>query len=105
MTTIHKIDGKLIAIVKGAFDVMSSRCIKGDLITVREINAVMSSNALRVIAIGYKELKTMPEEITPETLENNLTFLGLVGMIDPPRPEAKEAVAICRKAGVVHQSM
>lgn len=105
MTTIHKIDGKLIAIVKGAFDVMSSRCIKGDLTTAREINAVMSSNALRVIAIGYKELKTMPEEITPETLENNLTFLGLVGMIDPPRPEAKEAVAICRKAGVVHQSM
>lgn len=100
MITIHKIDGKLIAIVKGAFDVMSSRCIKGDLITAQEINAVMSSSALRVIAIAYKELPTMPQEITPETLEHSLTFLGLVGMIDPPRPEAKEAVAICRKAGI-----
>ena len=100
MTTIHKIDGKLIAIVKGAFDVMSSRCIKGDLITAQVINSEMSSNALRVIAIAYKELNTMPEEITPETLENNLTFMGMVGMIDPPRPEAKEAVSICRKAGI-----
>ena len=100
MTTIHKIDGKLIAIVKGAFDVMSSRCIKGDLITAQTVNAEMSSDALRVIAIAYKELKTMPKEITPEALENNLTFMGMVGMIDPPRPEAKEAVAICRKAGI-----
>lgn len=100
MTTIHKIDGKLIAIVKGAFDVISSRCIKGDLITAQTVNAEMSSDALRVIAIAYKELKTMPKEITPEALENNLTFMGMVGMIDPPRPEAKEAVAICRKAGI-----
>lgn len=100
MTTIHKIDGKLISIVKGAFDVMSSRCIKGDLITAQVVNSEMSSDALRVIAIAYKELKTMPKEITPETLENNLTFMGMVGMIDPPRPEAKEAVAICRKAGI-----
>ena len=100
MTTIHKIDGKLIAIVKGAFDVMNSRCIKGDLITAQVVNAEMSSDALRVIAIAYKELKTMPKEITPETLENDLTFMGMVGMIDPPRPEAKEAVAICRKAGI-----
>ncbi len=100
MTTIHNIDGKLIAIVKGAFDVMSTRCIKGDLITAKAVNEQMSSNALRVIAVAYKELETMPESITPENLENNLTFLGLVGMIDPPRPEAKIAVATCRKAGI-----
>lgn len=100
MTTIHKIDGKLIAIVKGAFDVMSSKCIEGDLITAKIINEEMSSNALRVIAVACKELDKLPENITPEVLENNLTFLGLVGMIDPPRPEAKVAVATCRKAGI-----
>ena len=100
MTTIHKIDGKLIAIVKGAFDVMASRCIEGDLITAQVINGNMSTDALRVIAVAYKELEQMPEQITPETLEKDLTFLGLVGMIDPPRPEAKVAVATCRKAGI-----
>ncbi len=100
MTTIHKIDGKLIAIVKGAFDVMSSKCIEGDLITAKIINEEMSSNALRVIAVACKELDKLPENITPEVLENNLTFLGLVGMIDPPRPEAKVAVATCRKSGI-----
>ncbi len=100
MTTIHNMDGKLIAIVKGAFDVMSSRCEKGDLLTAKNVNEQMSSDALRVIAVAYKELEQMPEVITPETLENNLTFLGLVGMIDPPRPEAKVAVATCRKAGI-----
>lgn len=100
MTTIHNMDGKLIAIVKGAFDVMSSRCVKGDLITAKAVNEQMSSNALRVIAVSYKELEETPESITPENLENNLTFLGMVGMIDPPRPEAKVAVATCRKAGI-----
>ena len=100
MTTIHNIDGKLIAIVKGAFDVMSSRCVKGDLITAKSVNEQMSSNALRVIAVAYKELEEMPKSITPENLENKLTFLGMVGMIDPPRPEAKVAVATCRKAGI-----
>ena len=100
MTTIHNIDGKLIAIVKGAFDVMSSRCVRGDLNTAKAVNEQMSSNALRVIAVAFKELEEMPESITPENLENNLTFLGMVGMIDPPRPEAKVAVATCRKAGI-----
>ena len=60
----------------------------------------MSKNALRVLAIGYKEISTVPSSPTPEELENGLTFLGLVGMIDPPRPEAKAAVATCRKAGI-----
>ena len=60
----------------------------------------MSKNALRVLAIGYKEISTVPSSPTPEELENGLTFLGPVGMIDPPRPEAKAAVATCRKAGI-----
>ena len=100
MTTINKIDGKLIVIVKGAFDVMASRCIGGDLKKSAQVNEDMSKNALRVLAIGYKEIAHVPAEPTSEELENGLTFMGLVGMIDPPRPEAKDAVAVCRKAGI-----
>ena len=100
MTTINKIDGKLIVIVKGAFDVMASRCIGGDLKKAAQVNEDMSKNALRVLAIGCKEIAHVPAEPTSEELENGLTFMGLVGMIDPPRPEAKDAVAVCRKAGI-----
>ena len=100
MSTVNNIDGKNIVIVKGAFDVMASRCIKGDLEKAKDINEKMSENALRVLAIGYKEIDSVPENPTSEELESELIFMGLVGMIDPPRPEAKEAVAICRKAGI-----
>ena len=100
MTTIHKIDGKYIAIVKGAFDMMASRCIKGDLKTAANITEEMSRNALRVLAIGYKELENVPANPTSEEVECNLTFMGLVGMIDPPREEVKDAVATCKAAGI-----
>ena len=100
MTTIHKIDGKYIAIVKGAFDMMASRCIKGDLKTAANITEKMSRNALRVLAIGYKELENVPANPTSEEVECNLTFMGLVGMIDPPREEVKDAVATCKAAGI-----
>ena len=100
MTTVCQMDGKLVAIVKGAFDVMVPRCVAGDMQSARKVNDEMSSNALRVLAIAYRELDEMPAEITPDKLEKDLTFMGLVGMIDPPRPEAKEAVKTCRKAGI-----
>ena len=99
-TTVNKIDGKLVAVVKGAFDVMAQRCVAGDIEKARFVNDEMSADALRVLAVGYKELDALSEEPTSEELEYGLTFLGLVGMIDPPRPEAKEAVAVCRKAGI-----
>lgn len=100
MTTINRIDGKNIVIVKGAFDIMASRCITGDLENARKITDAMSEDALRVLAIAYKEIDTVPAEPTSQELENGLTFMGLVGMIDPPRPEAKDAVAVCRRAGI-----
>ena len=100
MTTVNKIDGKLVAVVKGAFDVMATRCIAGDIEKARAVNDAMSADALRVLAVGYKVLDKVSDEPTSEELEYGLTFLGLVGMIDPPRPEAKEAVAVCRKAGI-----
>ena len=100
MTTVNRIDGKLVAIVKGAFDVMATRCVKGDIEAARAANDAMSENALRVLAVGYKEIDSVSAEPTSEELESGLTFMGLVGMIDPPRPEAKAAVAVCRQAGI-----
>lgn len=100
MTTVNLIDEEKIVIVKGAFDIMASRCTAGDLTAARAVNDEMSSSALRVLAIAYKKIDNVPDKPTSDDLENNLTFMGLVGMIDPPRPEAKAAVATCRKAGI-----
>ncbi len=100
MTSVNMIDGVPVAIVKGAFDVMASRCVAGDIEKARVANDEMSSQALRVLAVGYKVLQSVPDEPTQQELEYGLTFLGLVGMIDPPRPEAKAAVEVCLKAGI-----
>ena len=100
MSTINVIDGKKIVIVKGAVDMMEKRCVSGNFAKAHEINRQMSENALRVLAVAYKEIDEIPAELTSENLENGLTFIGLVGMIDPPRPEAKVAVGTCREAGI-----
>ena len=100
MSTVHQIDGKYVVIVKGAFDVMASRCITCDLEAARTATEQMSADALRVLAIGYKEIDRLLQNPTSEELENGLTLMGLVGMIDPPRPEAKAAVETCKKAGI-----
>ena len=95
MTSVNRIEGKNIAIVKGAFDVMAARCKAGNLKKAAWVNDEMSRKALRVLAIGYKEIESIPED-----LETGLTFMGLVGMIDPPRPEVRDAVAVCKQAGI-----
>jgi len=100
MTTINLMNDKKIVIVKGAFDVLAGKCTNGDTGKARQYNNEMGVSALRVIAIAYKEIETIPNDPKPDNLENNLIFLGLVGMIDPPRPECKEAVKICRIAGI-----
>ena len=100
MTTVNEIDGKITVIVKGAFDMLTPRCVSGDIEKARKITEEMSGEALRVLAVAYKVIDNLPEEMTTTALENGLTFMGLLGMIDPPRPEAKEAVALCRKAGI-----
>lgn len=100
MTSVNMIDGKKVVIVKGAFDVMAQRCVNGNIEGARAINDEMSNSALRVLAIGYKIIDTLPDEITSDALENGLTLMGLVGMIDPPREEAKDAVKVCIAAGI-----
>ncbi len=100
MSTVNEINGKKIVIVKGAFDMLAERCVSGNLEKGKQLTEQMSADALRVLAVAYREIDTLPNELTSEVLEQNLCFMGLVGMIDPPRPEAKEAVAVCRRAGI-----
>jgi len=100
MTSVNIMNGKKVVIVKGAFDVMAARCVSGDIETATKINETMSSDALRVLAIGCKVVEEISDNPTSEELESGLSLMGLVGMIDPPRPEAKAAVAVCRQAGI-----
>lgn len=100
MTSINNIDGKIIAIVKGAFDAMIDKIANGDKEGAHKANEQMSSQALRVLAVAYRELDEMPNELSAPAIESDLTLLGLVGMTDPPRKEAIAAVSVCRHAGI-----
>ncbi|NLG25713.1 MAG: HAD-IC family P-type ATPase, partial [Clostridiales bacterium] len=100
MTTVHRLDGKLVAVVKGAFDVLAARCTSGDLDAARQANDQMGGHALRVLAVAVRHLDAVPTDPQPDDVERDLTLVGLVGMIDPPRPEAGRAVEVCRRAGI-----
>ncbi len=112
MTTINEINGKLRVLTKGAPDVLLNRCTrillngKAELLTrkhwdnINNANKVMASKALRVLGVAYKDIDEIPHAPAPERIEADLVFVGLVGMIDPPRAEAKEAVRICSEAGI-----
>lgn len=100
MSVVVEHDGRRLAIVKGAFDGIAPLCAAGDTERARQVNDEMSRSALRVLAVAVREIGELPEPLDPETLETGLTFLGLVGMIDPPREEARDAVAVCREAGI-----
>ena len=93
--------------VKGAPDVLVRRCVKAagdrgsfDSAEIKEVNDAMAKQGLRVLAFAYKD-EDISNFSNAEEVESNLTFIGLVGMIDPPRPEAKEAIAQCRQAGIL----
>ncbi|MGX7265782.1 calcium-translocating P-type ATPase, PMCA-type [Enterococcus crotali] len=100
MTTVHKMGKKYISVTKGAFDVLLTRFRFGDVEQAAVVNDRFGKRALRVIAVGYAIYDEEPTDITSEALEKNLRLLGLVGMIDPPRPESKGAIARAKKAGI-----
>ena len=103
MSTIHPYEGRYRVMVKGAPDVLLGRCVIEKTLAeaATDRNAEMASRALRVLGVAYKDIDAIPTgELTSEDLENGLTFVGLVGMIDPPRMEVKQAVAECYGAGI-----
>ena len=112
MTTINEVNGKYIVYTKGGVDELLARCnsyllngeIKQDLESyakiVRQNNEEMAKEALRVLSCGYKEIDHRPTDEEIKEIENNLIFVGMVGMIDPPREEAKKAVEKCKTAGI-----
>ena len=123
MTTIHKIGNKYRIITKGAPDVLLQKCTKQinfdnknfnfqmsnsnnlkvqtlENLKIQSDNKQMAQKALRVIAVAYKDLDKLPSKIDSQSIENNLIFVGLIGMIDPPREGVKEAVQICKNSGI-----
>lgn len=112
MTTIHKIGNHYRIITKGAPDVILKKCSHyyhhGNTSSLSStqtsklavINESMAKNALRVLAVAYKDVSSLPLSITSANIEMDLTFVGFIGMIDPPRPGVREAVFTCKKAGI-----
>ena len=112
MTTVHKIENKYIVYTKGGIDELLSRCnsyildgkVENNLEEYKETidrnNETMAQEALRVLAMAYKEIDHIPTKEEMKNIENELIFVGMVGMIDPPREEAKKAVEKCKTAGI-----
>lgn len=101
MSTIHRLeDGSYLIAVKGGMDELLQCCTGADKKALADANLDMAGHALRVLAMGCRRIDEIPAEVTPETIEHDLEFVGMVGMIDPPREEVKAAVAECRAAGI-----
>lgn len=112
MTTVNEVNGKYVVYTKGGIDELLRRCTSYEINNeihnnlseyinkIREKNEEMAREALRVLGCAYKEIDHIPSKEEMETIENDLIFIGMVGMIDPPREEAKVAVEKCKTAGI-----
>ena len=112
MTTVHKVEDKYAVYTKGGVDELLAKCsryiingeIKQDILEykkeIEKQNGEMAEDALRVLAMAYKELDHEPTDEEMNTIESDLIYVGMVGMIDPPREEVKEAVEKCKTAGI-----
>ena len=113
MTTIHQLeDGKYLVATKGAPDMLLDRVTKiekhgevsafteDDRTTLMKLNKEMATQALRVLAMAYKVIDTLPDTVDTDSIEHDLIFAGLVGMIDPERKEAAAAIKVAQSAGI-----
>lgn len=100
MSTVNMINGKPFCITKGAPDVLMALCTGGNIEGAKKAVEKMGEEALRCLAVAIKPLDSVPSNPNHETLEYGLTLVGIIGLIDPPRPEAKKAVKLCHRAGI-----
>ena len=109
MTTFHAWEDGVISFTKGALDVLLEKASKQfgpegpqalDVAGIQQVHERMAADGLRVLAVAMRRWDALPGKITPEQAETDLVLLGLVGMIDPPREEAAQAVSLCKKAGI-----
>lgn len=100
MTTIHQVEDGFLSITKGAFDRIPVNFSDEFLAEAERVHDSFAEDALRVLVVAYKKYPEMPADLSSEALETDLTFAGMVGMIDPPRPESKTAVLAAKKAGI-----
>lgn len=115
MSTFHDdfFEGQVASLTKGAPDIIIDKCSKILIDNepveftpelkekVLEMNTSFARGALRVLAFAERRFDAIPEEKTSEFVENDMTFVGLTGMIDPPRPEVKAAIGECKDAGII----
>lgn len=112
MTTFHNLHGLTKSFTKGAPDVILKRCTalltsgdsaamgESDRSSLLEVNSLLASQGQRVLALAARDWSIVPEPLITENVERELTFIGFFAIQDPPRPEAKDAVALCRRAGI-----
>ncbi len=114
MTTFHKnyAQGRIVSFTKGAPDILIKKCkyisINGETRTLDsslrkkllDTNNLFAKEALRVLAFSYREFDRLPKDISSNNIEKDMIFVGLVGMIDPSRPEARDAIVKCKEAGI-----
>ena len=103
MSTFHKTqDGKIISYTKGALESILEKSNEDETSrnNILEANERMAGDGLRTLAFAVRNWDSMPDEVSPDNVETGLTFLGLAGLMDPPREEAREAVRMCKEAGI-----
>ncbi|HEY1113367.1 MAG TPA: calcium-translocating P-type ATPase, PMCA-type [Chitinophagaceae bacterium] len=103
MSTVHKRGNGYLVITKGAIDILldrSANLSEAQRVRINETTELMAAEGLRTLGFAMKTLDALPEQIKPETIEIDLDVLGMVGMMDPPREEAKQAVSECKTAGI-----
>lgn len=101
MTTVYPIDKQWLVVTKGAVEMISSICFSGYSKEIESATAGFANQGKRVLAYAFKLIDSLPDHVNFESFENNLNFIGLAAMIDPPRPEATQAIADCQAAGII----
>lgn len=101
MTTFHLLNGRIISFTKGAPDLLLKKCFDKEARFAEPELEKLAGEGMRILGFAYRLWNQLPESIDPQTCENNLNFLGLAGLMDPPRDEVTDAVSQCRSAGII----